>query len=630
MNTKCLLASLTVLAALTCAPVVRAAPPIRAMILDGESGGPYHAWQQTTPYLKRMLEETGLFQVNVVTAPPAGGDFSNFKPTWDKYQVIVLNYDAPDERWPSDLKASFEQYVKGGGGLVVVHAADNAFPKWPEFNLMIGVGGWRGRDEKSGPYWYFKDGKLVSDPSPGPAGQHGARLPFQVENRVTDHPITDGLPKVWMHAADELYAGLRGPGENMTVLSTAYSDPANHGTGHDVPILMVVAYGKGRVFHTIMGHDLAALSCAGFISTYQRGAEWAATGKVTQKVSADFPSADKTSTRAVYVPPPGWSSPGARAAAPALDPTIYWHVSNVVWVVSDIDRVVDYWQKLGIRDIRRDGVVTFPNLTYHGQPDPATARRIVGRVSGLEIEWIQPVGGGKFWSDGLGERGDGIRAIGYHVRTPQEYDEQIKYFDSKGVGVMSEGDWQGHRGRGRFAFLDTAGQGGGTSLELIDDPDAEPAPPEDSPNEYPLTKITHFAWVVRDVKEVDSYYAGLGFKPFSNIDHNISLDRTYRGQPGTYEMWLGWDRSGDAPFEWVQQITGPDIYLEYSGKHGEGFHHLGVNVTDMDEAIKLMTARGAPPSQTAAWNTPRGKGRAAYVDTEPYGGVTLELIYDPR
>ena len=92
----------------------------------------------------------------------------------------------------------------------------------------------------------------------------------------------------------------------------------------------------------------------------------------------------------------------------------------------------------------------------------------------------------------------------------------------------------------------------------------------------------------------------------------------------------GWDRSGDAPFEWVQQITGPDIYLEYLGKHGEGFHHLGVNVTDMDESIKLMTARGAPPSQTAAWNTPRGKGRAVYVDTEPYGGVTLELIYDPR
>src|SRR5215472_15497647 len=151
MNKRRLLASMTVLAALMCAPAVHAARPIRAVILDGESGGPYHAWRQTTPYLKRMLEETGLFQVDVVTAPPAGGDFSNFKPDWDKYQVVVLNYDAPDERWPGDLKASFERYVRGGGGVVSVHAADNAFPGWAAFNEMTGVGGWRDRTGNAGP-----------------------------------------------------------------------------------------------------------------------------------------------------------------------------------------------------------------------------------------------------------------------------------------------------------------------------------------------------------------------------------------------------------------------------------------------------------------------------------------------
>ncbi|HEV2495020.1 MAG TPA: ThuA domain-containing protein [Terriglobia bacterium] len=309
MNERRWFATLTILLLLTCVRVARAAPAIRAMILDGESGGPYHAWQETTPYLKRMLEETGLFQVSVVTAPPTGGDFSNFKPDWDKYQVVVFNYDAPDERWPDQLKASFEQYVRNGGGLVVVHAADNAFPKWPAYNLMIGIGGWRGRDEKSGPFWYFKDGRLVQDSSAGPAGSHGARLPYKIENRVIDHPITKGLPKVWMQVGDELYAALRGPGANMTVLSTAYSDPANRGTGRHEPILIVISYGKGRVFHTTMGHDLAALNSVGFITTYQRGTEWAATGKVTQKVPADFPSADKTSTRAEYNPPTGWSSP---------------------------------------------------------------------------------------------------------------------------------------------------------------------------------------------------------------------------------------------------------------------------------------------------------------------------------
>ena len=94
-----------------------------------------------------------------------------------------------------------------------------------------------------------------------------------------------------MHQGDELYARLRGPGKNMTVLATAYSDPANNGSGHDEPQLLVVNYGRGRVFHTTLGHDVNAMSSVDFVVTLQRGTEWAATGRVTQKVPAAFPSA---------------------------------------------------------------------------------------------------------------------------------------------------------------------------------------------------------------------------------------------------------------------------------------------------------------------------------------------------
>ena len=277
-----------------------AAAPLRVMLLDGESGGPYHKWQLITPLLKKQLEETGLFQVDVVTAPPANGDFSGFKPEFTKYQVIVLNYDAPDDRWSAELKASFEAYVKNGGGLVIVHAANNAFGKWKEFNEMIGVGGWRGRDENSGPLWFFKDGKLASDNAPGKAGNHGARQPYQITLRDTTHPITKGLPKVWMHQGDELYTNLRGPGKNMNVLGTAFADASNRGTNRDEPLLMTLSYGKGRIFHNALGHDIVALSCVGFATTFQRGTEWAATGKVTQKVPANFPTANSVSYRADY------------------------------------------------------------------------------------------------------------------------------------------------------------------------------------------------------------------------------------------------------------------------------------------------------------------------------------------
>ena len=273
-----------------------AVTPIKVMILDGASAAAYHDWKLGTQIIKRELEETGLFEVTVVSVPPSDGDFSNVHPGFGKYQVVVLNYDSQD--WPAPLKNEFETYMKNGGGLVVVHGADNAFPDWPAFNEMTGIGGWRKRDAPAGPKWYYQNGKLTSDVAPGSAGAHGKRKPFLLTARAPEHPILRGLPAGWMHAADELYTRLRGPGKNMTVLAAAYADPANRGTGFDEPMLMALRWGKGRIFHTTMGHDALALSCVGFITTVQRGTEWAATGRVTQKVPKNFPTADTVSYRA--------------------------------------------------------------------------------------------------------------------------------------------------------------------------------------------------------------------------------------------------------------------------------------------------------------------------------------------
>jgi type 1 glutamine amidotransferase len=265
---------------------------LKALIVDGQNN---HAWRETTPVLKRLLEETGRFTVDVATAPPKGADLSGFAPRFRDYAVVVSNYNG--EPWPAATLGALLAYVAGGGGFVSYHAADNAFPESVEYNKMIGVGGWGNRDEKAGPYWVWRGDRLAGDKAPGRAGSHGARLPFTVTIRDAKHPITRGLPPVWMHAADELYAQMRGPGEKMRVLATAYSDPANRGRGEHEPMLMTIAYGRGRVFHTTLGHDVPAMQCVGFIATFQRGAEWAATGKVTGKAPADFPTADAVGVR---------------------------------------------------------------------------------------------------------------------------------------------------------------------------------------------------------------------------------------------------------------------------------------------------------------------------------------------
>ena len=141
-----------------------------------------------------------------------------------------MNYDAPDDRWPAALKTAFEQYVTGGGGLVVVHAADNAFAGWPAFNEMIGSAPGAAAPRRRGRSGTSRTAS--SCPTRRRARRAVTqRVPFAVTVRDASHPITRGLPAVWMHQGDELYARLRGPGKNMTVLATALSPTDNAGTG---------------------------------------------------------------------------------------------------------------------------------------------------------------------------------------------------------------------------------------------------------------------------------------------------------------------------------------------------------------------------------------------------------------
>lgn len=292
-----------------------AAEKIKVLIIDGQNN---HNWRATTPVMKKILENTGLFTVDVSTSPgnaPAAPmlrknptpeqqaafneklakwkqesgetvaklkqEWSVWRPNLKGYAAVISNYNG--EAWPEEVRAAFVDYVSKGGGFVSVHAANNSFPEWPEYNAMIGLGGWGGRNEKSGPYLRLRDGKFVKDATtPGAGGGHGAQHEYLMVTRDTKHPITKGLPKEWRHAKDELYHQLRGPADHITVLASAYSDKSKGGTGEDEPLLMVLSYGKGRVFHTALGHDTGSMQGLGFQITLQRGVEWAATGKVKQ------------------------------------------------------------------------------------------------------------------------------------------------------------------------------------------------------------------------------------------------------------------------------------------------------------------------------------------------------------
>ena len=295
------------------------AKKIKVLIVDGQNN--HEVWPKSTIMMKQYLEETGKFTVDIDRTyytwkaqrekeflPLAGlgetEDLSepkadpNFSPKFKKYDVVISNFGWRAADWPVPTQKALEDFMAAGGGFVSIHAADNSFPDWLEYNKMIGLGGWGGRNEKHGPYVYYtNEGELVRDDSPGNAGAHGPQHNIPITVRVPDHPITNGMPEMWMTAKDECYAKLRGPGENMIILATGKDMSGKAPTDRHEPMLMVLTYGKGRIFHTTLGHDDYSCEGVDFIITLLRGTEWAATGKVTIPVPDDFPTADGPSSR---------------------------------------------------------------------------------------------------------------------------------------------------------------------------------------------------------------------------------------------------------------------------------------------------------------------------------------------
>lgn len=271
---------------------LQAAEKIKVLIVDGPQQ--YHEHEKTTPLMKEILEKAPLFEVGLSRSTPESCKDGSYQPDFSSYDVIVINEGFGANNWPETTQKAFEKYIIEGGGMVSFHAANNAWPDWKEYNKMTAIGGWGGRNEKSGPYLYINDtSEVIRDDSLGTGGSHGPQHEYEIKVRQPEHPIMKGLPPVFKHGPDELYDRLRGPAENVTILASAFSAKEQNGTGRHEPVLMVIDYGKGRVFHTVLGHAIEHLREGSFMTTFQRGTEWAATGKVTIPVPENFPDQEK-------------------------------------------------------------------------------------------------------------------------------------------------------------------------------------------------------------------------------------------------------------------------------------------------------------------------------------------------
>lgn len=286
---------------LSALPLAAAEPgKIRVLITDGCSN---HDWQLTTRCIRAILEPTGLFDVTVSTAPPtaASPGWDTWRPKFADYDVVIQHYNdinggAP---WPAEVRADFEAYVRNGGGVYVWHAGNNAFPAWPAYNQIIGLG-WRKKDQGAA-LQVGDDGKIIRIPSgEGNNTSHGPRFDATVV-RLGDHPIHQGLPRRWKAANIEVYNYARGPAENVEVLSYANDEVR---TKLNWPIEWTVTYGAGRIYTSTLGHvwkdDIQPVTVrdAAVQTLLVRALQWLAHRPGTYPVPADFPTENATSVRA--------------------------------------------------------------------------------------------------------------------------------------------------------------------------------------------------------------------------------------------------------------------------------------------------------------------------------------------
>lgn len=272
---------------------------IKVLIVDGFSN---HDWARTTELIRGVLEPTGKFAVSVSTSPPKAGaeGWDKWAPRFQDFDVVLQNTNdiGGGPSWPKGVQKAFEEYVEGGGGVFIFHSANNAFPNWPAYNDIIGLG-WRNKNQGVALYIDDKDQSVVRVPA-GEGGNtgHGPRIDA-VLTRIGDHPIHKGLPQRWKTPGLEVYFYARGPAKNLDVLSYAF-DPQ---TKKNWPIEWVVTYGKGRIYNSTFGHvwkgdvQPPSLRCAGVQTVMVRAFEWLARREVTPAVPADFPTEAKLSVR---------------------------------------------------------------------------------------------------------------------------------------------------------------------------------------------------------------------------------------------------------------------------------------------------------------------------------------------
>jgi len=330
--------------------------------------------------------------------------------------------------------------------------------------------------------------------------------------------------------------------------------------------------------------------------------------------------------------------------ATAETPELYGNVASVHWVVRDLDATKAAWARLGFRTVQDLGELEASGA-WRGQSGTTRLRAATARIAGLDVLWLQPLDEQSAFAEFLARHGEGVFSLNYQAKSLAALEAEVSRLSSLGVGVLQRGELAFGAGTLNVVHMDTEPQGKYVlGIVHLSGPPAggsgpTQAPPQSTGQEpanagpgpaFPV-KLAQYALVVESLQPVSDYWARLGFPPME-VTHPPLGERRYHGQPGQFDQKLGWHRHGTVTWEWIEPLQGPTVYADFLKTHGEGFHHLGLEVPDMDVATRAWQALGIPIVQSGTWGEKGkpGSGRFAYADTTAAGGVTIELLWNQR
>lgn len=305
-------------------------------------------------------------------------------------------------------------------------------------------------------------------------------------------------------------------------------------------------------------------------------------------------------------------------------PEPYKKVDQIICLVNDIERVTEGWKKFGFQSISGVQEVEFDDNQFRGKTTDFSAKVALGKLGEADVSWLQPLAGESYFAEYHKQHGSVAFSLVHRFPNVQSYEQEIERLQQAGIEVVQQGKVKFGNEDLHYAFFDTY-EKGDYVLGITTGPDIHANIPAQAPFSG---KFNQYAFATNRPEEVSLFWESIGI-PAMNITHTPVWEKRYYGKEHDFDMKLGWQRHGNVVYEWCIPLKEPTVYSDHIEKRGAGIQHLGLNVPDIDEAIRVLAAQGFAVAQSGGWGDKGkpGSGRFAYIDTDRYGGLMVELLW---